>query len=59
MKRNRGVVLIHPYVDDGAKDLLGETRCAQCGLPKSNRSHVLKERDPNEREQEKRRMGER
>jgi hypothetical protein len=56
--KNRGLVMIHAYTDDGARDLFGDGRCATCGLPKKNRSHNVPQRSDEEREAEMRRMGE-
>ena len=53
-----GTVTHHPYTDDGQADHRGNTRCADCGLPKANRSHVLPGRDDDEKAAEARRIGE-
>lgn len=57
-RRVSAVVVHHAYLDDGTPDQRGETRCAVCGLPESNRSHLLPDRTADERDVERRRMGE-
>jgi hypothetical protein len=48
---------IHVYRDDGTKDLYGEGRCGDCGLPRGNRLHKVPERSDDERAAEARRVG--
>lgn len=31
----------HEFYSDGARDAFGLARCVHCGLPKSNRVHVV------------------
>lgn len=57
--RRSGTVVYHLFTDDGAPDHRGDTRCADCGLPKANRSHVLPQRTDDERKHEARKVGER
>lgn len=49
---------IHVYADDGTADHRGRSRCGVCGLPRSNRLHVVPERSDEAREYERRRLGE-
>ncbi|HCU50398.1 MAG TPA: hypothetical protein DGG94_11470, partial [Micromonosporaceae bacterium] len=53
-----GTVLHHPFVDDGLPDHRGDSRCADCGLPKTNRAHVLPQRTEEQKAAEARRIGE-
>jgi len=54
----RGLVLIHPYIPDGVPDHRGDQRCADCGLPESNRSHWLPETPAEAKAIDERRVGE-
>jgi hypothetical protein len=49
---------IHVYRDDQSRDLYGDGRCGDCGLPRGNRLHRLPERTAEQLEHEARRMGE-
>jgi len=58
MRRQSGTVALHVYLDDGTSDHHGDGRCADCGLPKANRSHRLPDVSDEQRAAEARRVGE-